>query len=294
MHWTEPKYFSEGAERLFSARTVMMSMLVLVLVISELRFDWMERTLGSFLVSTNATRPESGAIWEIGKQTRTAHQAIDKIVTDRQTSYREAENATSFKQIAATIQPEEWLLVPPDLFRKLYLELPPEVAQEIISSFELLELINNRDWERTYFEKDGDGLNIYMLDKENRVLKRLPISPDLLYMMAYSDVAFGKKLEDFPIFQDRIYPADLFFHVLKDLTPEVRDGVIRRPEHLLRVPGNIVRVGISDETISGFIRIGFEIESGAQQMVIREQGHEWAIWRLHSLLENKKQPETDF
>ena len=267
----------------------MMSMLLLVLVISELRFDWMEQTLGSFLVSTNATRPESGAIWEIGKQTRTAHQAIDKIVTDRQTSYREAENATSFKQIAATIQPEEWLLVPPDLFRKLYLELPPEVAQEIISSFELLELINNRDWERTYFEKDGDGLNIYMLDKENRVLKRLPISPDLLYMMAYSDVAFGKKLEDFPIFQDRIYPADLFFHVLKDLTPEVRDGVIRRPEHLLRVPGNIVRVGISDETISGFIRIGFEIESGAQQMVIREQGHEWAVWRLHSLLESKEQ-----
>ena len=115
-------------KRLFSARTLMMSMLLLVLVISELRFDWMEQRLGSFLVSTNATRPESGAIWEIGKQTRTAHQAIEKIVTDRRTSYREAENATSFKQIAATIQPEEWLLVPPDLFRKLYLELPPDVA----------------------------------------------------------------------------------------------------------------------------------------------------------------------
>ena len=268
----------------------MMSMLVLVLVISELRFDWMEQTLGSFLVSTNATRPESGAIWEIGKQTQTAYQAIEKIVTDRRTSYREAESATSFKQIAATIQPEEWLLVPPDLFRKLYLELPPEVAQEIIPSFELLELINNRDWERTYFEKDGNGLNIYMLDRDNRVLKRLPISPDLLYMMADSDVAFGKTLENFPVFEGRIYPAELFFHVLKDLTTEVRDGMIRRPEHLLRVPGNIVRIGISDETISGFIQIGFEIESGAQQMVILVLGHEWAVWRLHSLLEGKRQP----
>jgi len=265
-------------------------MLVLVIVISELRFDWMEQTLGSFLVSTNVTRPESGAIWEIGKQTRTAHQAIEKIVTDRRSSYREAENATSFKQIAATIQPEEWLLVPPDLFRKLYLELPPEVAQEIIPSFELLELINNRDWERTYFEKDGNGLNIYMLDKENRVLKRLPISPDLLYMMTYSDVTFGKKLENFPIFVGRIYPGDLFFKVLRNLTPEVRDGLIRRPEHILRVPGNIVRVGISDEAISGFIQIGFEIESGAQQMVILVRGHEWAVWRLRSLLESEKQP----
>jgi hypothetical protein len=290
MHWTEPKNLSEWAQRLFSARTLMMSMLVLVLVISELRFDWMEQTLGSFLVSTNVTRPESGAIWEIGKRTRTAHQAIEKIVTDRRSSYREAESATSFKQIAATIQPEEWLLVPPDLFRKLYLELPPDVAKEIIPSFELLELINNREWERTYFEKDGNGLNIYMLDKDNRVLKRLPISPDLLYMMAYSDVAFGERLENFPIFEGRIYPGDLFFHVLKSLTPEVRDGVIRRPEHLLRIPGNIVRVGISDEAISGFIQIGFEIDSGAQQMVMLLRGHEWAVWRLRSLLESEKQP----
>jgi len=290
MHWTEPKNLSEWTQRLFSVRTLMMSMLVLVLVISELRFDWMEQTLGSFLVSTNATRPESGAIWEIGKQTRTAHQAIEKIVTDRRSSYREAESATSFKQIAATIQPEEWLLVPPDLFRKLYLELPPEVAKEIIPSFELLELINNREWERTYFEKDGDGLNIYMLDKDNRVLKRLPISPDLLYMMAYSDVAFGERLENFPIFESRIYPGKLFFHVLKNVMPEVRDGVIRRPEHLLRVPGNIVRVGISDEAISGFIQIGFEIDSGAQQMVILLRGHEWAVWRMRSLLESEKQP----
>ena len=287
MHWSEPKNFIEWAQRLFSARTLMMSMLLLVLLISEFRFDWMEQTLGSFLVSTNATRPESGAIWEIGKQTRSARQAIEKIVTDRQSSYREAGNATSFKQIAATIRPDEWLLVPPDLFRKLYLELPPEVAREIIPSFELLQLINNRDWERTYFEKDGDGLNIYILDKENRVLKRLPISPDLLYMMDNSDVAYGKRLEDFPVFEGRIYPGDLFFSVLKDLTPEVRDGVIRRPEHLLRLPGNIARVGISDEAISGFIQIGFEIESGAQQMVVRLQGHEWAVWRLHSLLEQQ-------
>ena len=289
MHWTEPKNFSEWTQRLFSARTLMLSMLLAVLFISELRFDWVEQTLGSFLVSTNATRPESGAIWEIGKQTQTAHQAIEKIVTDRQSSYREAESATSFKQIAATIQPEEWLLVPPDLFRQLYLELPPEVAHEIIPSFDLLELINNRDWERTYFEKDRDGLNIYMLDKENRVLKRLPISPDLLYTMTDSNVAFGEKLENYPIFEDRIYPGDLFFRVLKNLTPEVREGVIRRPEHILRVPGNIVRIGISDEAISGFIQMGFEIESGVQQMVILLRGHEWAVWRLHSLLENEKQ-----
>jgi len=285
MNWTEPKSYSEWIQRLISVRALMMSMFFLVLIVSELRFDWIEQTIGSYLVSTNTVRPESGAIWEIGKQTQTAQQAIDKIVSDRQSSYREAGNATSFKQIAATIQPEEWLLVPPDLFRNLYLELPPELAREIVPPFELLELINDQDWDRTYFEKDGETLNIYLLNKDNRVLRKLHISADLLYLMAHSEIQVGQNLDALSVFSGRIYAGDYFFQVLKTLSPEVRQGVIRRPEQILSVPGRIVRVGISDEAISGFIQVGFEIESGTKRLLMLIQGHEWAVWRLHSVLE---------
>jgi len=285
MNWTEPKSYSEWIQRLISVRALMMSMFFLVLIVSELRFDWIEKTIGFYLVSTNTVRPESGAIWEIGKQTRTAQRAIDKIVSDRQSSYREAGNATSFKQIAATIQPEEWLLVPPDLFRSLYLELPPELAREIVPPFELLALINDQDWDRTYFEKDGEGLNIYLLNQDNRVLRKLQISADLLYLMAHSEIQVGQTLDAFSVFSGRIYDSDYFFEVLKTLTPEVRQGVIRRPEQILSIPGRIIRVGISDEALSGYIQIGFEIESGTQRLLILIQGHEWAVWRLHSVLE---------
>jgi len=285
MNWTEPKSHSEWFQRLISVRALMMSMFFLVLFVSELRFDWIEQTIGSYLVSTNAARPETGAIWEIGKQTRTAQQAIDKIVSDRQSSYREAGTATSFKQIATTIQPDEWLLVPPDLFRKLYLELPPELAREIVPPFELLELVNNQDWDRTYFEKDGEALNVYLLNKDNRVLRKLHISADLLYLMAHSEIQVGRNLDDFSVFNGRTYDSEYFFKVLKTLSPEVRQGVIRRPEQILNIPGRIVRVGISDEAISGFIQIGFEIESGTQGLLMLIQGHEWAVWRMHSVLE---------
>ncbi len=285
MNWTEPKSYSEWIQRLISVRALMMSMFFVVLIVSELRFDWIERSIGSYLVSTNVARPESGAIWEIGKQTQTAQQAIDKIVSDRQSSYREAGSATNFKQIAATIQPEEWLLVPPDLFRKLYLELPPELAREIVPPFDLLELINDEDWDRTYFEKDGEALNIYLLNTDNRVLRKLHISADLLYLMARSEIQVGQNLDAFSVFKDRIYAGDFFFKVLKSLSAEVRQGVIRRPGQILSIPGRIVRVGISDEAISGFIQIGFEIESGTQGLLMLIQGHEWAVWRLHSVLE---------
>ncbi len=59
------------------------------------------------------------------------------------------------------------------------------------------------------------------------------------------------------------------------------------PETLLEVSGQIVRVGISDETLYGFIELGFEILNGTQRRVIIVQGHEWAVWRLRSYLEER-------
>jgi hypothetical protein len=61
--------------------------------------------------------------------------------------------------------------------------------------------------------------------------------------------------------------------------------MVPQPETLLEVPGQIVRVGISDETQSGFIELGFEFLNGTQRRVVLVQGHEWAVWRLRSNLE---------
>jgi len=54
------------------------------------------------------------------------------------------------------------------------------------------------------------------------------------------------------------------------------------------MPGHIVRVGISDEAVSGFIELGFEIEDGTGRKVILLKGREWAVWELRSYLEEKE------
>ena len=61
--------------------------------------------------------------------------------------------------------------------------------------------------------------------------------------------------------------------------------MLPNPEKLLEAAGQIVRVGISDETLSGFIELGFEFFDGTQHRVVLVQGHEWAVWRLRSHLE---------
>jgi hypothetical protein len=68
--------------------------------------------------------------------------------------------------------------------------------------------------------------------------------------------------------------------------------MVPQPETLLEVPGQIVRIGISDETQSGFIELGFEFLDGPQRRVVLVQGYEWAVWRLRSNLEGTDMDNT--
>jgi hypothetical protein len=286
--WVGPQDIREWSRRLFALRPILLVLLVSAIFILELRFDWIERALGAYLVTTNVARPESGAIWEKGKQTLTARKTLEQIVTDRQASQRIARDATTFNQIAANVSPDQGVMLSDDHFRKLYLSLPREIAQEIISPFELVRLASEGKWRRTYFEKAGAGLMVYLLDLNNRVLQQLKISPSLLIHFEHEQFAQVETLEDLPYFENRVYPADRFFDALEAFPEDVRRSMVPNPERLLRISGQIMRVGISDEAVSGFIEIGFEIINGSRRKVIIVQGHEWAVWRLRSHLEEQK------
>lgn len=286
--WTAPETVGDWARRAMAVRPLLVFLCVSALILSELRFDWMEQTVGTFLVSTNSQRPESGTIWETGRQTRTARKTLEQIVSDRNATQEETRLAESFKEIAATIQPDQWVMIPPDLFRRLYLQLAPEAAEKIISSFDLLMLVNENNWERTYFEKEGDGLNIYILDTENRVLRQLTIPPELLHGMGESQVELDESLDNLEQFSNRIYPAGPFFEVLNRLEERIQHEVIPQPDQLLRVPGQVTRVGISRRAASGFVELGFEIEDAAGRVVVLTNGRENAVRLLRAKLEGRE------
>jgi len=294
MDWAEPKTVREWLLRSFSLRPILVLLIICGLLISELRFDWLERMLGAFLANTNAARPESGAIWDINRQTETARRTLEQIVTDRQASQREARNAASFIEISANLAPDQGVMLSPEDFRRLYLGLPASIAQEIISPFELLKISSEDQFARTYLEKQGSGLQVYFLDAENRVLRRLQIDADQLDFITQSQRIADGSLDSIPKFNNRIYPADQFLKSLESFPEDLRRSVIPQPERLLTVAGRIVRVGISDETISGNIELGFEIKSGALTRVVFIPGREWAVWQIRAKLEGKKAAAPPF
>ncbi|MBN1849894.1 MAG: hypothetical protein JW932_15075 [Deltaproteobacteria bacterium] len=288
MDWSEPKNLSEWAKRLFAPRPLVFILLISFVLISEFRFDWIERAIGAYLFTTNAKRPESGVIWEIGHRTSTARQTLDHLVADRLSQQREARGATSITQIASNLPSGQGVMLSADQFKKLYLNLPQTIAQEIISPFTLIQIFSRGDWIRTYIEKEDLGLKVYFLNAETRVFQELRIPSRLLSQINKTEMALDGTLEDFPSFLDRIYTADRFFKAMESLSEEDRRSVISHPDRLLSEQGRIVRIGISDEVVSGYIELGFEIEEGTGRKVIVMRSPEWAVWILRSQLEERR------
>jgi len=295
MEWFEPRNFKEWRNRTFGLRAFLLTLLFAGLFFSELRFDWVERALGDYLVKTNAARPESGTIWDIGHRKLTAEKTLEKIITARMSSRREAQDAATLAQIAENISDTTGgVMFSPDHFKSLYLRMPPAIAHEIFDPLELLRVFNDKRWDRTYFEKTGPDLTVYLLDRENRVLHQLEVSSDLLYQLNQQEVARTGTLDTLVKFENRSYPADRFFAALEDLPEEARRNILPQPEVLLKTPGRISRVGISDEVAAGFVELGFEFESGDQRSIIFLQGRDWAVWMLRAGLAGKDLPVDRF
>ncbi len=285
MDWSEPRDFREWLSRLFSLRSILVILTVYSIALAELRFDWVEQMVGAYLSRTNNRRPQYGAIWEKGQQTLTAQKTLEQIVTDRESSQRLAREAETLSQIAETLSSNQGSMISAAHFRDLYLALPPAVAQDIISPFDLLLLQSSGRWERTYFRKFGGSMKIFLLDMESRVLRELEVPPELLARLRQQDGFSEGVLEDFPSLKNRIYPASQFFEALAEQPEEIRRSILPSPERLLAQSRRILRVGVSDEALSGLVDIGLEFESEGQTKVMVLQARDWAVWRLRLDLE---------
>ena len=285
--WTQPQTVGEWLKRIVTLRPILLILLLCLGLIAELRFDWAEHILGRYLVSTNTFRPESGAIWEKGHRTEGAQQLLEQIITDKEAVRREAREAENFTQIASTLSRGIELIISADHFRHLYNNLPPELAAELMSPYALIRIISEKEWDRTFFEPGPSGFNIYFLNGDNRVLKQLAISADMLTRIESGETPRIDTLDNLPQFQNRIYSAELFFQALEIVSEDVRRQGMPWPENLLKTPGRVARVAISDEVLSGYIEMGFEIEESNRTRVVLFRGRDWAVARIRTILEGE-------
>lgn len=272
-------------KRQISLRMAVLIMIVVTLVTTELLFDWAEKSLGAYLVTTNNHRPKLGAIWEQGRQSDSARQTLAQYANDRRNTQRQVRRADTLGQLLDSIDSVQGAMVSASRFLDLYLKLPPVLSNEIVSPYTLLSLTSSSRWQRTFLERQDNQVLIYLLDGQNQVIHRLTIGSVLRTHVEHGEVAIRSGLDQLSEFAGHIYPAEKFFASLNRFPRADRERIIAHPEVLLRISGAIRRVGISEATLGEAVDLGFEVDGLDGPRVILMQGVNPDVRRLQNELD---------
>ena len=285
-NWYSPFTPGEGAKRFFSLLNLALAALVLLACASEFRFDWAERLVGQYLMTLNTSRPETGGIWEAGRQTLNAHQSLNRIITKKQSTLRSVREAESFAALAGRLVPGEWANLDRSQFKALFSSLPAGIRDSLVEPARLVWLMTTEVVDRIFCEGQMGGMAVYFIDTDNRVvyqfrLEKKDLSSDTLPRGTHT------RLDDMPGVFSRILPAEQFFNALFRLPGEMVSELVGNPDLLLRQEGSLRRVGIGDIAENGYIRLGFEFVGLDGTWVVQIQAREWAVWQLNLTLKGE-------
>ncbi len=283
--WSEPQDLKTWMARGLSLRGTVLFLSLLAILISEVRFSWVEVLLGRYLAVTNSHRPESGSVWEQGRLKQVATQTLEQMVTQQLTTQREAREASSLAQLIDGLSESEGAMISAAQFKSLYIQIPEAAARNLFSPILMLRISAEKSWDRVYMERENGQVGIYLLDRGNNVLSYKTLTDQQLKSTGSEPHILAGTLDEQPEFAGRIYPADRFFMALDTLAPETQRGVLSQPGTLLSAQGTPLRVGISDEVTADMIRIGIEMDTPQGRQIILAMGQEWAVWQVRMLLE---------
>lgn len=283
--WSEPQDLKTWMARGLSLRGTVLFLSLLAILISEVRFSWVEVLLGRYLAVTNSHRPESGSVWEQGRLKQVATQTLEQMVTQQLTTQREAREASSLAQLIDGLSESEGAMISAAQFKSLYIQIPEAAARNLFSPILMLRISAEKSWDRVYMERENGQVGIYLLDRGNNVLSYKTLTDQQLKSTGSEPHILAGTLDEQPEFAGRIYPADRFFMALDTLAPETQRGVLSQPGTMLSAQGTPLRVGISDEVTADMIRIGIEMDTPQGRQIILAMGQEWAVWQVRMLLE---------
>ncbi|MFO7715283.1 hypothetical protein [Desulfosarcina sp.] len=283
--WSEPHDLKTWMLHGVSMRGAALLLAVLAILISEVRFSWVEGMLGRYLAVSNPHRPESGNVWEQGRLKQVATQTLEQMINRQLSAQREAREATSLTQLVEGLSASQGTMISAAHFKTLYSQVPETVARSLFSPIFMLRISAEKSWERVYMERENGQVGIYLLDRGNNVLGYTTLSDHQLSSTGAEAPVLAGSLDQQPEFAGRIYAAERFFMALDTLTPEIQRGVLAHPGALLAAEGIPVRVGFSDEVSADMIRIGIEMETPQGSQILLAVGQEWAVWQVRMLLE---------
>ena len=223
------------------------SLIVLSAFLSlEFYTNLFEKSVGYYLKWQNHKRPQLGRMWERDRQSLVAQAKIESIRSSLDLQEEKALGISSFKHMFEGISPGFPLVVSREKFLQLYYDFPGQWSEQIISSYDLIDLDSKKIWDRVFLKRFGPWITIQFIDRQNIPIHELFLSVDTLFEVQATRTVKRGTLEDSKFTANRIFPISEFLPVLKSLDAITQKAVFPEPRWFLGKNYHVTRVGISD------------------------------------------------
>ena len=204
-----------------------------------------EKSVGYYLKWQNHTKPQLGRMWERDRQSLVALAKIKSIRSSLDLQRETALGITSFKHLFEGLSPGFPLIISREKFLQLYFDFPGQWSEQIISSYDLVDLDSQKNWDRVFLKRFGPWITLQFIDRQNIPLHELFLSIDTLLEVQTTRTVKRGTLEDLGIPQNRISQISDFLPVLKSLDATTQKAVFPEPRWFLGKNYHVTRVGIS-------------------------------------------------
>ena len=223
------------------------SLIVLSAFLSlEFYTNLFEKSVGYYLKWENHKRPQLGRMWDRDRQSLVAQAKIKSIRSSLDLQEETALGISSFKHLFEGISPGFPLVVSREKFLQLYYDFPGQWSEQIISSYDLIDLDSKKIWDRVFLKRFGPWITIQFIDRQNIPIHELFLSVDTLFEVQATRTVKRGTLEDSRFTANRIFLISEFLPVLKSLDSITQKAVFPEPRWFLGKNYHVTRVGISD------------------------------------------------
>ena len=205
-----------------------------------------EKSVGYYLKWENHKRPQLGRMWDRDRQSLIAEAKIKSIRSSLDLQEETALGISSFKHLFEGISPGFPLVVSREKFLQLYYDFPGQWSEQIISSYDLIDLDSKKIWDRVFLKRFGPWITIQFIDRQNIPIHELFLSVDTLFEVQATRTVRRGTLEDSRFTANRIFLISEFLPVLKSLDSITQKAVFPEPRWFLGKNYHVTRVGISD------------------------------------------------
>lgn len=203
-----------------------------------------ERSVGHYLKWENNHRPQLGRIWERDRESLAAQKKIESLLSSLNLKEQSADSIESLKDLFERLTPSFPQLVSREKFLHLYYDFPGQWANNVISSFDLIEIDAQKNWQRVLLTRFGPWITVSFIDSQNFPIREIFLSTEELKEIQFTRTMRRGKLEEVGAQPGMVFPLVDFLKIFKTLDPGTQKALFPDPQWFLGKNYHITRVGI--------------------------------------------------